>query len=155
MILAGKNARLLGAYHARMLAGDYDAVNDYFAKGFVSHVTSRVKPEAETADLRAVEAEYFRSMRAAMPDAEWKVEVLVERDDVLVSNWTVEGTHTGAPLFGAPPTNARRRINGTAILRFADGKIVEHWGGPHCPHGIGVALGGAEPAEWAPLRAVV
>ena len=27
---------------------------------------------------------------------------------------------------------------GTAILRFRDGKIVEHWGGPHCMRGVGL-----------------
>ena len=153
MILAGPNARLLGAYHARMLEGDLDAVNDYFAEGFKSHVTQRVKPEAERADLRLVEAEYFRSIRAAMPDAAWRVNLLIERDGVVVSNWTVEGTHTGEPLFGASPTGARRQINGTAILRFENGKIVEHWGGPHCPHGVGVALDGMQPTNWAPIGA--
>ena len=29
-------------------------------------------------------------------------------------------------------------INGTAILRMRDGKIVEHWGGPHCQGGLGL-----------------
>jgi predicted ester cyclase len=150
MILAGPHARRLGAYHARMIAGDLTAVDDHFAPGFRSHVTARVDPSAETKDLRLVEAEYFRAVRAAMPDAAFRVDVLVERDDLLVSNWTIEGTHTGAPLFGAPPTNARRVINGTAIMRFENGKIAEHWGGPHCPFGIGVALPGAAPDDWAP-----
>jgi hypothetical protein len=29
-------------------------------------------------------------------------------------------------------------INGTAILRIRDGKVVEHWGGPHCQDGLGL-----------------
>ena len=29
-------------------------------------------------------------------------------------------------------------INGTAILRMRDGKVVEHWGGPHCQQGLGL-----------------
>ena len=65
-------------------------------------------------------------------------DVLVERDDIVVSNWTLTGTHTGAPFFGVPPSGKKVTINGTAILRFKDGKIVEHWGGPHCPRGIGI-----------------
>ncbi len=55
-----------------------------------------------------------------------------------ISNWTLTGTHTGAPFFGVPPSGKKVTINGTAILRFKDGKIVEHWGGPHCPRGIGI-----------------
>jgi hypothetical protein len=33
--------------------------------------------------------------------------------------------------------------NGTAILRMRDGKVVEHWGGPHCMIGIGLSPGGS------------
>jgi hypothetical protein len=35
-------------------------------------------------------------------------------------------------------------INGTAILRMRDGKVVEHWGGPHCTKGVGLI---AEPGD--------
>ena len=27
-----------------------------------------------------------------------------------------------------------------AIIRFRNGKIVEHWGGPHCQDGIGIKV---------------
>jgi rare lipoprotein A len=36
-------------------------------------------------------------------------------------------------------------INGTAVLRIRDGKIVEHWGGPHCQNGVGLVAGAAAP----------
>ena len=45
-ILAGPNSRILGAYSARMTAGDYDAVFDHFGEGFFSHVTERAHPES-------------------------------------------------------------------------------------------------------------
>lgn len=137
-ILAGPNSRILGAYSARMTAGDYDAVFDHFGEGFFSHVTERAHPESLDTDIRHVEARYYRDSKAAFPDGVWTVDVLVERDDIVVSNWTLTGTHTGAPFFGVPPSGKKVTINGTAILRFKDGKIVEHWGGPHCPRGIGI-----------------
>jgi ketosteroid isomerase-like protein len=37
-----------------------------------------------------------------------------------------------------PPSGEPVEINGTAILRMRDGKIVEHWGGPHCQEGLGL-----------------
>jgi hypothetical protein len=38
-------------------------------------------------------------------------------------------------FFGAPPTGKKVEINGTAILRIREGKIIEHWGGPlHARH---------------------
>jgi predicted ester cyclase len=66
------------------------------------------------------------------------VNLLIEQDDLIVSNWTVQGTHTGAPFNGVEPTGRPVNINGTAILRMRDGLIVEHWGGPHCQDGYGL-----------------
>ncbi len=37
-----------------------------------------------------------------------------------------------------PASGKPVEINGTAILRMADGKIVEDWGGPHCQFGLGL-----------------
>jgi predicted ester cyclase len=135
------NLRILGAYSARMAAGDFDAVFDTFAPEFRSHVTSRVTPDAVATDIRPHERTYWESARAAFPDMKFKVNLLIESGDLIVSNWTLEGTHTGASFFGVAASGRPVTINGTAILRMRDGKVVEHWGGPHCSEGIGV--GGA------------
>ena len=50
----------------------------------------------------------------------------------------MKGTHTGTAFFGLPASGEPVEINGTAILRTRDGKIVEHWGGPHCQKGLGL-----------------
>jgi predicted ester cyclase len=65
-------------------------------------------------------------------------EVVIESGDLVVSNWTVKGTHTGTAFYGVPPSGDPVEINGTAILRMREGKIVEHWGGPHCQEGLGL-----------------
>jgi predicted ester cyclase len=135
------NLRILGAYSARMAAGDYDAVFDTFAPDFRSHVTSRVTPDAVATDIRPHERTYWESARAAFPDMKFAVNLLIESGDLVVSNWTLTGTHTGAPFFGVAPSGQPVTINGTAILRMRDGQVVERWGGPHCSEGIGV--GGA------------
>jgi predicted ester cyclase len=66
------------------------------------------------------------------------VDLLIESGDLIVSNWTVRGTHTGTAFYEVEPSGAPVVINGTAILRMRDGKIVEHWGGPHCQDGLGL-----------------
>lgn len=66
------------------------------------------------------------------------VELLIESDDLVVSNWMVRGTHTGTAFYDVPPSGKPVTINGTAILRIRDGQIVEHWGGPHCQEGLGL-----------------
>jgi len=133
-----RNLARLGEYSARMTAGDYDAVYEYFAPEFASHATARVSPEAVGTDIRPQEHKFWQMAKAAFPDMEFRVDVLIEADDLVVSHWTIEGTHTGGPYYDVPPSGERVVINGTAILRMRDGQVVEHWGGPHCMHGIGL-----------------
>lgn len=150
-----ENLALLGAYSDAMFAGDLEAVYSYWSPDFVSHVTGRVNPDAVGTDIRHYEVEWWDQVRAAFPDYTFSVELLIEHDDLVVSNWTVRGTHTGAAFYDVEPSGEPVVINGTAVLRIRDGKIVEHWGGPHCQDGLGLthaplaaprARGGPQPA---------
>ena len=133
-----ENLALLGAYSDAMFAGDQDAVFEYWSPDFVSHVTARVNPNAVGTDVRAQELEWWTQVRSAFPDYTFSVELLIESDDLVVSNWMVRGTHTGTAFYDVEPSGEPVMINGTAILRIRDGKIVEHWGGPHCQKGHGL-----------------
>lgn len=137
------NLRLLGAYSARMKAGDEQAVYEFFGDDFVSHVTERVNPDATGTDIRGHEVAYWNEARRAFPDMTFTVNLLVESGDLVVSNWTIEGIHTGGPFYDVQPSGERVVINGTAVLRIRDGRIVEHWGGPHCQNGVGLVAGAA------------
>ena len=132
------NLRMLGKYSAAMEAGDTDAVFEFWSEDFHSHVTERVSPERVGTDVRGGEVEWWTQARAAFPDMTFTVNLLIEKDDLVVSNWTVKGTHTGTAFYDLPPSGAPVEINGTAILRIRDGQIVEHWGGPHCQEGLGL-----------------
>ncbi len=133
-----ENLRILGAYSDAMRAGDTDAVYAFWAPEFRSHVTDRVSPERASTDVRGEEQRWWREAQSAFPDMEFSVNLLIEADDLIVSNWSVIGTHTGTAFFEVEPTGRRVELNGTAILRMRDGKIVEHWGGPHCQKGLGL-----------------
>ena len=133
------NLRILAQYSSRMAAGDYDAVYDVFAPEFASHVTARVSPDAVGTDIRAQEHKFWEMARNAFPDMRFKVNMVIEQGDLIVSNWTLTGTHSGGAFYDVRPSGERVRIDGTAILRMRDGKVVEHWGGPHCAYGIGLS----------------
>jgi len=133
-----ENLRILGKYSAAMEAGDTDAVFEFWSDDFVSHVTGRVSPERVGSDIRGDEQHWWQQARAAFPDMTFSVDLLIESDDLVVSNWTVKGTHTGAAFYDVPASGDPVEINGTAILRLRDGQIVEHWGGPHCQLGRGL-----------------
>ena len=133
-----ENLRLLGKYSAAMASGDGEAVYEFFAESFQSHVTERVNPERVGADIRGDEQLWWQQAKSAFPDMTFTVDLLIESDDLVVSNWTVKGTHTGTAFYDVPPSGKPVTINGTAILRIRDGQILEHWGGPHCQQGLGL-----------------
>ena len=133
-----ENLRLLGKYSAAMESGDGEAVFEFFAPEFHSHVTERVTPHRVGDDIRGDEQYWWQQAKSAFPDMTFSVDLLIESDDLIVSNWTVRGTHTGTAFYDVEPSGQPVIINGTAILRMRDGKIVEHWGGPHCQDGVGL-----------------
>jgi len=138
MVAMSNNLKLLGQYSDAMAAGDEKAVFSFFAPEFMSHVTERVNPDAVGTDIRGEELKWWTQVRSAFPDMEFSVNLLIESDDLVVTNWTVRGTHTGTPFYGVAASGKPVEINGTAVLRMRDGKIVEHWGGPHCQDGVGL-----------------
>jgi predicted ester cyclase len=132
------NLRTLARYSQAMDSGDTGAVFEFWAPDFVSHVTGRVRPDRVDDDIRGEEQRWWQQARSAFPDMVFTVDLLIEHDDLVVSNWTVRGTHTGTAFYDVPPSGEPVTINGTAILRFRDGLIAEHWGGPHCQEGLGL-----------------
>jgi predicted ester cyclase len=132
------NLRILAEYSDAMFAGDEQAVFTYWSPDFVSHVTRRVNPDAVGTDVRGQELEWWTQVRSAFPDMVFSIDLLIESDDLIVSNWTVRGTHTGSAFYDVPASGEPVEINGTAILRMRDGQVVEHWGGPHCQDGLGL-----------------
>ena len=135
-----ENLRVLAKYSDAMQTGSSDAVFEFFSEDFHSHVTDRVNPEQLGVDIRGHEQQWWQEVRAAFPDMTFTVDLIIESGDLVVSNWTVRGTHTGTPFYDVPPSGKDVMINGTAILRIRDGQIVEHWGGPHCQKGLGLIV---------------
>jgi predicted ester cyclase len=132
------NLRTLAEYSAAMEAGDTEAVYTFWSEDFGSHVTGRVSPDRVGTDIRGSEQQWWEQARSAFPDMTFTVNLVIESGDLIVSNWTVKGTHSGTAFFDVPPSGEPVEINGTAIIRMRDGKIVEHWGGPHCQEGLGL-----------------
>ena len=146
------NLKILAEYTERIKNGDTDAVYEYFAPGFFSHVAERVAPESLGFDIRLGEVMFWQESANAFPDREFVIEKIWEIDDeeIVIANWTMTGTHSGGSYFGVPASGKKVEINGTGIVRFENGKIVEHWGGPHCMHGIGLLAEVEAPRKISP-----
>ena len=134
------NLHNLAEYSNKMAQGDYDAVFEYFSEKFMSHVTARVDPDLVGTDIRPKEKEFWEMAKQAFPDMKFEVNLVLESGEYVISNWTITGTHNGGPYYNVQPSGNKVNIDGTAVLRFENGKVVEHWGGPHCMNGVGLVL---------------
>jgi len=71
--------------------------------------------------------ETIRTLRTWFSDFELTIVDLVARGDTVWIRNRATGVNTGS-VFGKPATGRRLDITVIDIVRFANGKIVEHWG---------------------------
>lgn len=60
-------------------------------------------------------------------DQRWEIHHLIGEGDMVAIHATYHGRHTG-DFMGIPPTGREVAYGYVHILRFRDGKAVEHWG---------------------------
>lgn len=64
--------------------------------------------------------------RNAFSDLQFKVNEMIAADEFVTTRYTSTGTHT-AEFQGVAPTNKKLSVEGIAISRLSQGKIVETW----------------------------
>ncbi len=102
-------------------------MEEVFNRGNLAAVDELWKPDGIEGGRRAVE-----HLRAAFPDYHRTVEAQVAEGDLVVTRWTMRGTHRGPYRSGAlrrtlAPTGRRVEVPGISIHRLAGGRIVESW----------------------------
>lgn len=60
-------------------------------------------------------------------DQRWEIRHVIGDSDMVAVHATHHGRHTGN-LMGMPPTGREVAYDYVHVLRFEDGKAVEHWG---------------------------
>lgn len=73
--------------------------------------------------------ELITQLRGWFPDLTLTIGDLAKHDDKVWGRIVARGTHQGT-VMGFPPTGKRIQIDIIDICRFAEGKMVEHWGVP-------------------------
>ena len=68
-------------------------------------------------------------LRSAFSDFSLTIQDLVVDDDMVWARQRGGGTNSGS-FFGHPPTGKTAYIEVFDVVRFEDGRIVEHWGVP-------------------------
>lgn len=102
--------------------GNLDVCDEVFAPDYVRHDFRSTEPVSGPEGQKQIAADF----RAAFPDLDFVVDLLVAEDDYVVGRWTATGTHLGRWGTGEP-TGRSVRFSGANIFRFANGKVVEIW----------------------------
>ncbi len=71
----------------------------------------------------------IRTLHAWFSDFELTIQDLIANDDTVWIRNRATGVNTGS-VFGRPATGRPMEIDVFDVLRFEDGRLVEHWGVP-------------------------
>jgi predicted ester cyclase len=103
--------------------GNTATAGDFIHPEFVDHSPPPV-PDFPTVGVASVLAA-VAMFRGAFPDVHFTTDELIAEGDTVVQHYTMRGTSEG-PLMGMRPTGRPVTMTGINILRFRDGKCVEH-----------------------------
>ena len=98
-----------------------DRIDEFFADDIVDHSFPPGTPQGLASKRAQIEA-----FLVAFSDLKIEYQDQLAEGDKVSGRFRLTGTHDG-DMFGVPPTGKSVSIDGMDILRFADGKIVEHW----------------------------
>ncbi|MDX1469608.1 MAG: ester cyclase [Acidimicrobiia bacterium] len=122
---ADANKALLERYmEAVWEKGDIDALTDFLHPGFRRHLG----PTLGSLDLEG-QIERLRGFREAFPDITITPEDVIAEGDLIAFRSTMRGTHRGV-FAGLEPTGKRVTVGLVDLIRVADGRFIEQWGGP-------------------------
>jgi predicted ester cyclase len=102
--------------------GELDRVEEFVRPDFVDHSLPPGLPTGPEG-VRAI----LGAIRQGFPDHDAQVVHQLAEGDLVATYKVLTGTHTG-DFFGTPPTRKRVTIRVMDFVRYADGRIAEHWG---------------------------
>lgn len=103
--------------------GNSQGVENYVADNVVEH---SMMPEIKSTGMQALK-DMIAMHYKAFPNTKITVHSMVAEGDQVIAHYNMKGTMTG-PMGNMPATNKTMDVDGVDIVRFADGKAVEHWG---------------------------
>ena len=101
---------------------DEEVADELFAADFVSHASPPGTPSGSVSMKQLI-----GMLTAAIPDHYTAVDDLIAEGDKVVCRATFSGTQKGN-FQGIPATGKQFSQAQIHILRFAGGKVAEHWG---------------------------
>jgi predicted ester cyclase len=123
--MASSNTDTVRAIEEAWDQGRLQDLDQYFAAGFdnAQSGTPGVPAGLEGSKMA------HQGVMQSFPDRKVEILALVDAGDRVFVRNRVTGTNTGGfPPFGVPANGNPFDIEAWGVYRFADGKVVEHWG---------------------------
>jgi predicted ester cyclase len=105
-------------------SGQLDSLGNYMEENFKEN---QPNPPGITSTGTQAYKDASSFYRTGFPDMKLNILSLIADEDLVVCHFNVKATNTG-PMGTMPPTNKPLDINVVDIYKFANGKVVEHWG---------------------------
>jgi predicted ester cyclase len=106
---------------AAFSCGDFTVIDEIAAPDCIEH-----QEGAEATGPEAVRRTAVR-LRTSFPDLELRVDDIAAHRDMVWVRVRARGTDTGG-VAGEPPSGRNIEADVVDVMRFRDGKMVEHWG---------------------------
>lgn len=106
-------------------AGNLELLKTIVAADAVDHQLIPEKPEPQR--ILDNVAYFLQTFRVAFPDMKVEVLDMIAEGDRVVARCRMTGTHQGE-FMGLAATGRTIAVEFIDIIRFADGRVVEHWG---------------------------
>lgn len=110
---------------AMMSSGDVTGIEDCISENMVEHAAP--PPGITTTGLQGLK-DIIAWQKAAFPDMKMTILHSSVEGDLAFVHFNQKGTNTGAMGPDMPATGKAIDINGVDIVRFENGKAMEHWG---------------------------
>jgi len=121
VIESSNKAKMLSIYDA-LNAKKWSVLDSLVSPDFIDHnPASGQRPGRD--GLRAS----LQSFAAAFPDLHMTPNRSIAENDLVVVQFEMTGTNTGAGA-GMKATGKQMNVSGFDMMRFKDGKAIEHWG---------------------------
>jgi predicted ester cyclase len=120
--MADDNKATVQRFLERATKGDLSVVDETFDPAFVDHEAMPGVPPT-----REGVKQTFKILLKAYPDMKLNVLHLVAEGDYVVVHHQTTGTNTGE-FMGMPATGKAVKFDEMHLVRFANGKMIEHWG---------------------------
>jgi steroid delta-isomerase-like uncharacterized protein len=119
-----KNTAAMKRFYDEVMGkGNMKVIDELVADDFVEHYVPDPKMPANKAGLTQMMAMF----RTGFPDLQVTVEDIIAKGDKVWAYTTMRGTNTGE-FMGMKATGKKIEVKGIDIVRFVNGRAVEHWG---------------------------